>query len=78
MSPKLYWNTTSRLMLINTSPDNPRCSINSFMLKLGRLHKVDGKLRIYIQNGEPKLQTRAEWLPAPKEGSLLWSLPTFG
>ena len=36
--------------------DNPidRYSINSYMLKRGKLHTADGKLVIYVQNDEPK------------------------
>jgi len=51
--------------------DNPidRYSLNSYMLKRGKLHTADGKLVIYVQNDEPKdLNQRKNWLPAPKEG----------
>ena len=51
--------------------DNPidRYSINSYMLKRGKLHTADGKLVIYVQNDEPKdANQRKNWLPAPKEG----------
>ena len=51
--------------------DNPidRYSINSYMLKRGKLHTAEGKLVIYVQNDEPKdANQRMNWLPAPKEG----------
>jgi hypothetical protein len=51
--------------------DNPinRYSINSYMLRRGKLHTADGKLVIYIQNKEPMdANQRKNWLPAPKEG----------
>jgi hypothetical protein len=51
--------------------DNPinRYSINSYMLKRGKLHTEDGKLVISIQNEQPKdANQRRNWLPAPKEG----------
>ena len=51
--------------------DNPidRYSLNSYMLKQGKLHTADGKLVIYVQNDEPKdANQRKNWLPAPKEG----------
>ena len=51
--------------------DNPidRYSLNSYMLKRGKLVTADGKLVIYVQNDEPKdANQRKNWLPAPKEG----------
>ena len=51
--------------------DNPidRYSINSYMLKRGKLHTADGRVVIYVQNEEPKdANQRKNWLPAPKEG----------
>jgi len=52
--------------------DNPidRYSLNSYMLRRGKLHTGDGKLVIYVQHDErtdPK--QRQNWLPAPKDGS---------
>jgi uncharacterized protein DUF1214 len=54
--------------------DNPidRYSINSYVLKRGKLHTADGKLVIYVQNDEPKdADQRQNWLPAPKGASSL-------
>jgi len=51
--------------------DNPldRYSLNSYMLKQGKLHTEDGKLVIYIQHDEPTdPKQRKNWLPAPKDG----------
>jgi hypothetical protein len=51
--------------------DNPinRYSINSYMVKRGKLHTEDGKLVISIQNEQPNdANQRKNWLPAPKEG----------
>lgn len=51
--------------------DNPidRYSLNSYMLKQGKLHTADGKLVIYVQNDEPTdANQRKNWLPAPKGG----------
>jgi hypothetical protein len=51
--------------------DNPinRYSINSFMLKRGKLHTENGKLVIYVQADEPKdANQKKSWLPAPKGG----------
>jgi hypothetical protein len=50
--------------------DNPidRYSLNSYMLKRGKLHTEGGKLVICIQHGEPTdPNQRRNWLPAPKE-----------
>jgi hypothetical protein len=46
-----------------------RYSLNSYMLKRGKLHTEGGKLVIYVQHdqpGDPK--QRQNWLPAPKDG----------
>lgn len=51
--------------------DNPinRYSLNSYMLKRGKLHTAGGKLVMYVQNDEPKdANQRTNWLPAPKDG----------
>ncbi len=51
--------------------DNPidRYSLNSYMLKRGKLHTEDGKLVIYVQHDEPAgPKQRKNWLPAPKGG----------
>jgi len=51
--------------------DNPldRYSLNSFMLKRGKLHTEDGKLVIYVQHDEPEdPKQRQNWLPAPQDG----------
>lgn len=46
-----------------------RYSLNSYMLKRGKLHMDDGKLVIYVQHDEPADPIeRMNWLPAPKEG----------
>ena len=52
--------------------DNPidRYSINSYMLKRGKLHTADGKLVIYVQNDEPKDAEPAQELAAGAEGRL--------
>jgi len=51
--------------------DNPidRYSLNSYMLKRGKLHTEGGKLVIYVQHDEPTdTKQRQNWLPAPKGG----------
>lgn len=51
--------------------DNPidRYSLNSYMLKRGKLHTEGGKLVIYVQHDEPTdPKQRQNWLPAPKGG----------
>jgi len=51
--------------------DNPidRYSLNSYMLKRGKLHAEGGKLVIYVQHDEPTdPKQRQNWLPAPKGG----------
>ncbi|MFC1834473.1 DUF1254 domain-containing protein [Thermodesulfobacteriota bacterium] len=51
--------------------DNPidRYSLNSYMLKRGKLHTEGGKLVIYVQHSEPTdPKQRQNWLPAPKDG----------
>ena len=61
--------------------DNPinRYSINSYMLKRGKLHTADGKLVIYVQNDEPKdADQRRNWLPAPKSGSFQFAARFYG
>ena len=61
--------------------DNPinRYSINSYMLKRGKLHTENGKLVIYIQSDEPKdPNQRKNWLPAPKSGDFQFALRFYG
>jgi hypothetical protein len=61
--------------------DNPvnRYSINSYMLKRGKLHTEGGKLVIYVQNDEPKdANQRKNWLPAPKSGGFQFALRFYG
>ena len=61
--------------------DNPinRYSLNSYMLKRGKLHTADGKLVIYIQNDEPKdANQRKNWLPAPKGGFFKFAARFYG
>ena len=51
--------------------DNPieRYSLNSYMLKRGKLHTEGGKLVIFVQHDEPNNpKQRQNWLPAPKDG----------
>jgi hypothetical protein len=51
--------------------DNPinRYSLNSYMLKRGKLHTEGGKLVIYVQHDQPAdPKQRQNWLPAPKDG----------
>ena len=51
--------------------DNPidRYSLNSYMLKRGKLHTEGGKLVIYVQHDEPTdVKQRQNWLPAPQGG----------
>ncbi len=51
--------------------DNPidRYTLNSYMLKRGKLHTEGGKLVIYVQHDEPTdPKQRQNWLPAPKDG----------
>ncbi|MCX6915571.1 MAG: DUF1254 domain-containing protein [Verrucomicrobia bacterium] len=51
--------------------DNPinRYTLNSYMLKRGKLHTEGGKLVIYVQHDEPTdPKQRQNWLPAPKGG----------
>jgi len=51
--------------------DNPldRYSLNSYMLKRGKLHTEGGKLVIYVQHDEPTdPKARQNWIPAPKGG----------
>jgi hypothetical protein len=61
--------------------DNPinRYSINSYMLKRGKLHAVDDKLVVYVQNEEPKdVDQRKNWLPAPKTGAFQFAARFYG
>src|SRR5215467_14041761 len=61
--------------------DNPinRYSINSYMLKRGKLHTEGGKLVIYLQNDEPKdANQRKNWLPTPKSGGFQFALRFYG
>ncbi len=51
--------------------DNPidRYSLNSYMLKRGKLHTEGGKLVVYVQHDEPTdPKQRQNWLPTPKGG----------
>lgn len=51
--------------------DNPldRYTINSYMLKNGKLHTENGKLVIYVQHEKPKDPNQLKnWLPAPVDG----------
>src|SRR5262249_45831877 len=46
-----------------------RYSINSYMLKLGKLHRENGRLVICVQADEPTdAKQKRNWLPAPKGG----------
>ena len=46
-----------------------RYSLNSYMLKRGKLHTGGGKLVIYVQHDEPTdPKQRQNWLLAPKGG----------
>jgi hypothetical protein len=61
--------------------DNPinRYSINSYMLKRGKLHAEGGKLVIYVQSDEPKdANHRKNWLPAPKNGGIQFAARFYG
>jgi hypothetical protein len=61
--------------------DNPinRYSINSYMLKRGKLHTADGKLVIYVQSDEPKdANLRKNWLPAPQSGGFQFAARFYG
>jgi hypothetical protein len=61
--------------------DNPinRYSINSYMLKRGKLHTEGGKLVIYIQSNEPAdANHRKNWLPAPKSGGFQFAARFYG
>lgn len=61
--------------------DNPinRYSINSYMLKRGKLYTEGGKLVIYIQNDEPKDANQLKnWLPAPKGGGFQFAARFYG
>jgi hypothetical protein len=44
-----------------------RCSLNSYVLKRGKLHTKDGKLVIYVPHDEPtEAKQRQNWLSTPK------------
>ncbi|MBX3436071.1 MAG: DUF1254 domain-containing protein [Planctomycetaceae bacterium] len=61
--------------------DNPinRYSINSYMLKRGKLHTENGKLVIYVQADEPKdANQKKNWLPAPKIGGFQFGPRFYG
>jgi hypothetical protein len=61
--------------------DNPinRYSINSYMLKRGKLHTEGGKLVIYVQNDEPRdANQRKNWLPTPKSGGFQFAARFYG
>ena len=61
--------------------DNPinRYSINSYMLKRGKLHTENGKLVIYVQSQEPKeASQRQNWLPSPKSGGFQFAARFYG
>ena len=61
--------------------DNPinRYSINSYMLKRGKLHTADGKFVVYVQNDEPKdAKQKQNWLPAPKRGGFQFAARFYG
>jgi hypothetical protein len=61
--------------------DNPinRYSVNSYMLKRGKLHTENGKLVIYVQNDEPKdANQRRNWLPSPKTGGFQFAARFYG
>ncbi len=61
--------------------DNPinRYSLNSYMLKHGKLATRGGKLVIYIQNEKPKdAAERQNWLPAPKHGGFQFAARFYG
>lgn len=61
--------------------DNPinRYSINSYMLKRGKLHTEDGKLVIYVQSDEPAdANQRKNWLPAPRGGGFQFAARFYG
>jgi hypothetical protein len=61
--------------------DNPinRYSINSYMLKRGKLHTENGKLVIYVQADEPTdANQKKNWLPAPKKGGFQFAARFYG
>jgi hypothetical protein len=61
--------------------ENPinRYSLNSYMMKRGKLHAEGGKLVIHIQNDEPENSNqRKNWLPAPKIGGFQFAVRFYG
>jgi hypothetical protein len=60
--------------------DNPgRYSVNSYMVKRGKLHTEGGKLVIYVQHDEPKAAIlRKNWLPTPKTGGFQFAARFYG
>ena len=61
--------------------DNPigRYSVNSYMLRRGKLHTENGKLVLYVQADEPTdTNQRKNWLPAPKTGGFQFAARFYG
>jgi len=61
--------------------DNPinRYSVNSYMLKRGKLYTADRKLVLHVQSDEPKdANQRMNWLPTPKSGGFQFAARFYG